>query len=226
MNGTSTIKHTTSKLTIFPQVMYPLIRLSVRTTHLPKSFKDTRYAIQRVKPIHGDWQLSLVQYLLSRSHRQNQSAFVQDCQGTWQRWNCATSFHRWTTIRRHCFPDCQSRVGILAQAVGLTLLPHILEWSWSFFFSGFRSSFDRGCLSLWFNFRRNVRKSITFELTCPLIWHTPSSTESDLLYFTTCIRCFFSCNALPLFVWSMWKCRIPFVGYHCSSTTIWEARLW
>jgi len=22
--------------------------------------------------------------------------------------------------------------------------------------SGFRSSFDRGCLSLWFNFRRNV----------------------------------------------------------------------
>lgn len=30
--------------------------------------------------------------------------------------------------------------------------------------SGFRSSFDRGCLSLWFNFRRNVSQNIVISI--------------------------------------------------------------
>jgi len=36
---------------------------------------------------------------------------------------------------------------------------------------GFRSSFDRGCLSLWFNFRRNVSLSIFPYRRLTNIWH-------------------------------------------------------
>lgn len=37
---------------------------------------------------------------------------------------------------------------------------HMLTYADSVLLSGFRSSFDRGCLSLWFNFRRNVSAAL------------------------------------------------------------------
>lgn len=46
-------------------------------------------------------------------------------------------------------------------------------------YSGFRSSFDRGCLSLWFNFRRNVRRRFSPYLSsCS---PKPSFTASDVI---------------------------------------------
>lgn len=50
-------------------------------------------------------------------------------------------------------------MGVLTQAVLITFTS-VQQFIYSVYLcSGFRSSFDRGCLSLWFNFRRNVRKS-------------------------------------------------------------------
>lgn len=51
--------------------------------------------------------------------------------------------------------------------------------SLTFRFRGFRSSFDRGCLSLWFNFRRNVRELVMRD-TC-FLTHNPSSIANESL---------------------------------------------
>lgn len=45
----------------------------------------------------------------------------------------------------------------------------LLRQFWTCWYRGFRSSFDRGCLSLWFNFRRNVGPStISSCIQCSL----------------------------------------------------------
>jgi hypothetical protein len=47
-------------------------------------------------------------------------------------------------------------MGIFPQTVGCSHLTQPVFRHLTGIYRGFRSSFDRGCLSLWFNFRRNV----------------------------------------------------------------------
>ena len=56
-------------------------------------------------------------------------------------------------------------MGILSQTVGCSHLTRPKFRHLTGIYRGFRSSFDRGCLSLWFNFRRNVSlRSLTARL--------------------------------------------------------------
>lgn len=96
-----------------------------------------------------------VQHLLSRPYRQVKGAHVQDHQGARERRDRTAALQCWPPIRGYRVPYRQPRMGVLPQAVS-RLGSGKARRHTETFHSGFRSSFDRGCLSLWFNFRRNV----------------------------------------------------------------------
>lgn len=52
-------------------------------------------------------------------------------------------------------------MGVFTQTVCLITIAFGRSSGTNHHFSGFRSSFDRGCMSLWFHFRRNVSFSLT-----------------------------------------------------------------
>ena len=56
-------------------------------------------------------------------------------------------------------------------------------------YRGFRSSFDRGCLSLWFNFRRNVSLfSLSTRLDNDLTACSSTANSYSYHYFTSAAR--------------------------------------
>ena len=109
--------------------------------------------------------------------RQVQSTELSPHQRQEQRRHLHADLQGWTTLRRHCIPDCESGVGVRHYPRDLLgQLTLLYRYSHK---RGFRSTFDRGVLQLAFTFKR---------LQVLLILLTRSLADCDIVLGTTASR--------------------------------------